>query len=167
MLKVLVNSLINLQLLLVRLLVDKSYAVFHFYWQIAIGRQQFIRALLGLVALFIVQNWIIILSCYFIAIGQPNFALTRAHFYLLQSPFFCFAALGVWQCASQIHSRLIRFSIKSIAVGYMFITMGSMVVSTGILPNTQHHSLQSNAFPLQVNKSDLHSSQAKAAYSIY
>ena len=126
-----------------------------FYLSVARGKKSFWAAVMGLFALYIALNWFILGVCEILHFFNVMVELKRSALYLLLSPFFVFVCYCIWQMAGTIDNKILKLLMKAVAIGYLYITMGSFVVSTGILEGTRHlEQMNTVVYPLKVQKSD-------------
>ena len=152
--RTLINSCRNMQVLLFGVLAAGIHRVITFYWNIARGRKTLFSTALGLVCLYLLTNWLIIGVCELLWLFNIDVTLKKSTFFMLLAPFFVFACYCAWQAANTIDNKLLKLIIKAATIGYLYITIGSFVVSSGVLKWTDTiDGVNAVVYPLKVEKS--------------
>lgn len=152
--RALINSYINMQGLLFGVISAGGGRIIAFYRDIARGKKTILTASLGLMFLYLITNWLIIGICELLGLFDVNVVLKRNTFFMLLAPFFTFSCYCAWQVARSVDSKLLRLIIRAAAVGYLYITIGSFVVSSGIFKWTDGlEEMNTFIYPLKVEKS--------------
>lgn len=153
--RALINSFRNMQGLLFGVLASGGGQVVTFYQHVARGKKSALTASLGLIALYLVINWLIIGGCELLSFFDVDIVLKRSTFFMLLAPFFIFACYCVWQIAGTLENKIIKLILKAATVGYVYITLGSFVVSSGVLEGTRTiDEMNAVIYPLKVEKSN-------------
>ena len=152
--RALINSCRNMQVLLFGLLAAGGSRVVAFYWNIARGKKTILTASLGLIGLYLITNWLIIGVCELLWLFNIDVTLKKSTFFMLLAPFFVFACYCTWQAANTLDNKLLKLVIKAATIGYLYITVGSFVVSSGVLKWTgAMEEMNAVVYPLKVEKS--------------
>ncbi len=153
--RALIDSCRNMRGLFCGALATGSGQVVTFYWHIARGKKSVLSAFLGLVGLYLTTNWLIIGVCELLWLFNIEVVLKRSTFFMLLAPFFVFACYCAWQLATTMENKILRLIIKAATIGYLYITIGSFVVSTGVFKWTESiDSMNTVIYPLKVEKSE-------------
>ena len=164
----LVSALGNLQYLL-RQAIYKLFAhLFQTVIALAKGEKSFGYALGFSFVLFLSVNWGIVFIYSWLNWFDASLVLTKGYFYLLQSPVLVLLSYILWIHSAKIESKLGRIFLKAAIVFYVYVTMGSTIVSFGILPMPEGDDLKNAVvYPLKVGKNEVESLPLKYSQSLY
>ena len=164
----LVSALGNLQYLF-RRAIYKLFAHFsETVIALAKGEKSFGQALGFSFIIFLSVNWGIVFIYSWLNWFDETLVLTKGHYYLLQSPILILLSYILWIHSAKIESKLGRTILKAAIVFYVYVTMGSTILSFGLLPMPEGEDLKNTlVYPLKVDKNEVESLPLKYSQSLY